>query len=179
MARAYFGCAGCGAQTTVWGRNRRDADDKAAWYQKQWHLCDACRAAGRAAENEAAATDNAERGLPALTGSPKQVAWAETIRSKAVTEIEQAAGSLLAMLAADVVKTLGEGRDIELGELRDAATLLIVERRDETSASWWIDHSHTDWTVDIRQDLRKRLPALAPTATAAMTAAARNSARVA
>jgi len=43
----------------------------------------------RAAENKAAAEKNTEAGLPALEGSEKQIAWAETIRSSKITEIEE------------------------------------------------------------------------------------------
>lgn len=45
--------------------------------QMRQHPCLACR-------NAEAAAANAEAGLPALTGSPKQIAWAESIRAKAV-----------------------------------------------------------------------------------------------
>lgn len=63
----------CG--TDVHGERGR----KAKWYASQ--PCPDCR---RAEENAAAAQSNREKGLPQLEGSPKQIAWAETIRCAAV-----------------------------------------------------------------------------------------------
>ena len=40
-------------------------------------------------QNKQAAEENAEEGLPALEGSDKQVAWAETIRARFLRRIEE------------------------------------------------------------------------------------------
>ena len=42
----------------------------------------------RAAASAQASEANTRSGLPALTGSPKQVAWAETIRAKKIADAE-------------------------------------------------------------------------------------------
>lgn len=64
--------------------------------QREWRiskleseLCSDCLAHQREKENQANAQLNAESGLPALTGSEKQIAWAETIRAKAYQAYSQ------------------------------------------------------------------------------------------
>ncbi len=81
MAKADFKCADCGASVRVSGHNRSDADRKAAWHEAEGHVCDDCAAKRRAAENAVAAAANLAEGLPALTGSEKQIACAAKTRS--------------------------------------------------------------------------------------------------
>lgn len=56
--------------------------------------CPACLAAARQAEHAAQSTKAAQEaqaaGLPALTGSPKQIAWAETLRAEALQRAKDA-----------------------------------------------------------------------------------------
>lgn len=80
--------------------------------------CSDCVAAKRAEENAAAAKENAESGLPALTGSDRQIGWAETIRKRLLDEV------------GEVLPELG-GK-----EWFPAAMQTIQSQR---SASWWID----------------------------------------
>lgn len=89
--------------------------------QREWHLehdshiCDDCTARLRAEQNAKAAAENAAAGLPVLEGTPKQVAWAESIRAKLLAEV----------------------RDAVRDNVKDAAVAVISAH---TSASWWIDN---------------------------------------
>jgi len=65
---------------------------------------------------------NAMAGLPALVGSPKQVAWAETIRADKLAEME--------WIVNKGVKP----------EHRETLQFALDNIRQRTNASWWIDH---------------------------------------
>lgn len=79
-------CATCGTVFIVprFGSNRRDADQSAAWAEAHFDECPDCykkrMAQEREKANTQAAEQSAEMGLPDLVGSPKQIAWATTIR---------------------------------------------------------------------------------------------------
>lgn len=90
MAKAYANCTceTCGSkfEKIMYGTNRRDADSKAEWAERTFTECPECEEkrvrAEREAENAAAEVKSREAGLPPLTGSEKQTAWATTIRQK-------------------------------------------------------------------------------------------------
>lgn len=50
---------------------------------ENYSLCPECEAKKRAEDSAKAADEAKEKGLPALSGSEKQIAWAETLRQKA------------------------------------------------------------------------------------------------
>lgn len=79
MAKATYKCPECGATITVTGHNRNEADRKAAYMEAQGYTCFSCKCKQ---EHEEAEKKAGEMGLPALEGSPKQIAWAESIRMK-------------------------------------------------------------------------------------------------
>lgn len=117
----------------------------------------------RAAASAKAAEANQAKGLPALTGSAKQIAWAESIRASAIAKL----GDLPAL-------ALDRLSEQAAGELRDALILLQSEITDQAEAKWWIDNR--DETVVrepaywVRRQLKDRLDVLAPTAKAEMAA---------
>lgn len=80
----------------------------------------ACTDCWRRQQNEAAQAANV--GMVALTGSPKQVAWAERIRAAARAEISAVIGD----------KTLTAEQQAALDRLYG-----------QSSAGWWIDRSET------------------------------------
>lgn len=94
-------------------------------------LCDSCwqaeKARRRAEENSAAAAANAAAGLPELTGSEKQVAWAETIRRQKLDTLESVLREPFDRMDADPVRL-------------DAALNAI---RIRPEARWWIDNRDT------------------------------------
>ncbi len=88
--------------------------------------CPECEQAKRtkanAAANEAAAKAASEAGLPELTGSEKQVAWAETIRMKVIAQAEEAIA-----------------RTATTPERKAQVAPLLAKLTAQTNAGWWID----------------------------------------
>lgn len=95
-----------------------------AWAADQGQ-CKACQAADKADEVKAVED---EAGLPEMTGSVKQIAWARKIRAEKVGEIVTYIDTMRAKVPAD--KT-------EIYEQRVA--LVMTGLAGKTSASWWID----------------------------------------
>lgn len=84
LAKVEITCTHCGktfeARKTCY--NRKDADNYEAWALENISLCPECRAAQKAAEQEAAAQRIAEA-LPTIEGvSDKQIAFAASLRAK-------------------------------------------------------------------------------------------------
>jgi hypothetical protein len=88
--------------------------------------CPACEQAKRteatAAANAEAAKAASEAGLPVLQGSEKQVAWAETIRMKAIAEAEAAIA-----------------RTATTPERQEQVAPLLAKLKAQDQARWWID----------------------------------------
>lgn len=97
--------------------------------------CPGCRGRQYDERNRAAAEAAEAAGWPALTGSLKQIAWAQSLRSQAVHELGRQVRMAYAWTN-DMV-TL-------------AASLLV---HGHTAASWWIDHrTHKRWLDLIKDD---------------------------
>lgn len=127
IARAWCTCKTCGQEFEV--RVRRNNSSEAKSFEK-WavdHIdeCPDCEEKrlreAHDAENAAAAEKAAEAGLPQLTGSAKQIAWAETIRMKIVTGLT----------------TINPKYHPFMLEVGKAAVRIMTS---ETKASWWIDN---------------------------------------
>jgi hypothetical protein len=106
-------------------------------------LCHECwqkeLAEQREKENQEAAEAAREMNLPQLTGSEKQVAWAETIRQK-----------ILANIDTFIHQEIREERR------NDPKLLEAIEHiKSKTDASWWIDHRTADWSWEIKHLLEK------------------------
>lgn len=138
MAKATITCTcpECGATHyyTAMCHNRREADSWEHYHADEatTRLCPDCyakqraeqRAEEREAENKAAADKAGEFGLPALTGSEKQVAWATTIRQNALdSALMESAGRTTAGMNE-------KGRAFVAG----------VIAKMSAEAKWWIDH---------------------------------------
>jgi len=96
--------------------------------QFQYELCPACRQAEREQKNQQAAAANAAAGLPVLEGTPKQVAWAESIRAEILSGEEEVRARIAAPNApADQVAL---------------AEKALKRVRNQSSAAWWIEHRH-------------------------------------
>ena len=98
--------------------------------REEERLCRACwderAAVERAAATAAAAAVAAAQGLPALTGSPKQIAWAESLRRELLARIATA-------LAGAALTT----------EEQDEADRVVAKIRTQADARYWIDHRTT------------------------------------
>ena len=126
MAKATIECTcpECGAKHawSVTCYNRREADNWEQYHADEatTRLCPECyrkarNAAATAAGEAAAAANN----LPALEGTEKQIAWAQSIRGKAVDCIDKA-------------------------DLKDGVRpYLIAAVAAHTEARWWIDNRYT------------------------------------
>lgn len=119
-------------QVQIYGTNTRG--------QREWRAarlaeepCADCRRAAHQQRNAAAAQVAAQSGLPALTGSERQIAWAESIRL---------AG--LAQLADHATRAARAVEDPAARERVVAVLLHILTRiaSAQTDARWWIDHRH-------------------------------------
>jgi len=106
-----------------------ERERKLEWLAEQ--DCPTCEKAAREARNAkanaAAAQANASAGLPALQGSDKQIAWAETIRAQFIPGL-QAKRAEVQSKATD-----------ENAALVTQAVDMIQSIIDEQSASYWID----------------------------------------
>jgi hypothetical protein len=122
---------------------------------REWKLenydwtCDACKEAEREQKNAAAAERNAERGLPDLEGSEKQIGWAESIRDDKIGDLKELEEEL-------------RGMDPDEEDRRVVRGLLLEElnkARTETDAGWWIDHRDRSLQRLVRKRARKRFEA--------------------
>lgn len=88
----------------------------------QYRLCPACYRAQQLAQ---ATVANEAAGLPALTGSEKQITWAEQIRAKLMAELTEM----------EAIAAKSNGTETQKQQLADAASVL----RAKESAAYWID----------------------------------------
>lgn len=105
--------------------------------------CPECYKAKQQAEkdaaNEQAKKENQEAGLPELVdGTPKQVAWAETIRANKVVSLN----NLLKELKEFIEKSNNEQHKADC-----LCCIKIVESyKAQNSAVWWIDNRHQEFS---------------------------------
>jgi hypothetical protein len=103
----------------------KERDRRAQWLAGQ--DCPTCEAerreAAKRAANAAATQAAQEAGLPELLGSEKQIAWAESIRLKALGEAQEAIE-----------------KNANTPERRAQVAPLMAQLKGENSAAWWIDN---------------------------------------
>lgn len=172
MAKACYQCAECGEDVAVIGCNRKEADRKAAWCTEQEHICSDCQSKQWEADNKKAVEDSKHLGLPELTGSEKQIAWASKIRLDKLKQLEE---GLTKLLSNPVETYFGSKLEEKFGadtakqvmlEYYDAANLIAQELRSETSSKKWIDNYRcSDMSAPsfIRYKIQASLDMLCPT----------------
>ena len=122
----------CGHEAQVKVRGATPARERKLDRERQ-RICRSCAIEKLRSEAEA----SAEAGeLPALIGTPKQIAWAMTLRHKALADAE---------MHLDHLRESGQlkgrvGRDTELFEAQKERVLEPLKAR--TEAAWWIDRRH-------------------------------------
>jgi hypothetical protein len=113
---------------------RPERERKVEWLESQ--QCQQCRLVEDGAR---AAEANAADNLPVIVGSPKQVAWAEQIRRKALDHAARVRqvdpGALAAAMKPEII-ALGT-------EYVQTYEATMTKLRTETSARWWIDNRNT------------------------------------
>lgn len=115
-----FSCGHTG-EIEVFGKN--DEREKTIWKAEHFWICPNCREKEKEEKNQQAAARNQQAGLPPLTGSPKQIAWAETIRAEIMSRLE-------ALPAAD-------------GAAKELKKQVIAFYRTKDKAGEWIDLRNT------------------------------------
>lgn len=131
IAKATCTCATCGQQfeVRVVKYNSREARSFEKWAEENITECRDCEnkrtAARREAENAKAAEASKEAGWPALTGSEKQIAWAESCRANLIGLIEK-----------------HYDKDDEVVQYVKNGIIEILLTK--TTASWWIDNRNAD-----------------------------------
>lgn len=117
-----------------------DRENKIEWYRNNCD-CPDCKRKNHAKENQKASEQAQSLGLVALKGSEKQIAWAETIRVKAIE-------------CAEVVRK--EIEDKASNSATDEKTKLAFEIIIKTieslvnndESSWWIDNRNSLKSLD-------------------------------
>jgi hypothetical protein len=107
--------------------------------REEWLKTQPCQECKHEAESQAAQDFAREQGLPALTGSPKQIAWAERIRKEQIGKVETEAAKYRGMIVK--LQALRELREAETQAIA-AFEAAVAAVRAEASAAWWIDHRH-------------------------------------
>lgn len=136
MAQVPATCTTCGATTHV------TAATTAAAYERRDYLlahggvtCTDCYYAAKKAEAADAATKFAEdNALPALTGSDKQIAWANTIRLKKIAQIDA-----VCVVSSDAP-----------AELADHIAKAVAAVKAQADARYWIDNRDADVRALVR-----------------------------
>ena len=143
-ATAVCTCSKCGKEFVCTNilQNRNAANDWEHWAIAHYTVCGDCYKAElaekRQAANAKAAKENAEMGLPSLTGSEKQIAWAEKLRNDfiaAASELEKEYQKLFERAR----RELGEAAEPEIDKMQKILAAFRAEYLDEASAKVWID----------------------------------------
>lgn len=128
MAKYEVTCPTCEETYTV---NLTGPHKDREWRLENWDwTCDECREKARQEENRKAAEANTAAGLPPLTGSEKQVAWAETIRKQKIATLDEELTK----------RELTDRIDV------DRFNAAVVGLKNKVDAKWWIDNRDTHVT---------------------------------
>lgn len=162
MAHYTVKCEKCGSEFEIQLFGKMD---KREWViENGTHICDECQELERKERNAANAKRNAEQGLPKLTGSDKQIAWAETIRSKCS---EKKAEDFTGFFFQEKLKSMMREGSITIEELQqfDSQCKTILKEafdgmKQNASASWWInnrDDFQSPLAVGVFEKMKKIL----------------------
>jgi hypothetical protein len=153
---------------------------------RQWHIdkaeqdiCSDCWKAKQIEADKQAAEQNAAIGLPALTGTEKQILWAEKIRADKLAMLDKIPGMaayevdaywtwhhLRDAISKDDEKAISAQCESRADLFRVAIQLPIMQKslallREQTKASWWIDNRDTKLSA-ILAELLRNMPAEQP-----------------
>lgn len=143
-ATAICTCKHCGEtfEKVAIKRNRREADSWEQWAADAFDVCPECERKQREEEVARAAEEAKASGMPELTGSPKQIAWAEKIRV-----------DLMARFAAYWEQAKVACDDQETLKRIDQVINYILQNKAKTG--WWIDNRHNSPDTMIRDNFRE------------------------
>ena len=120
-----------------------DRENRINWLENN-SVCQDCYRAAKEAERAAEAKIAAEKnkGLPQLIGTPKQIAWAETIRAEILKD-------------AKMYRANAEAATDPETKIRAEAILNVINGYEaHVSASWWINHRRDSLLADIEATLK-------------------------
>jgi len=123
----------CGHEARVKARGATTARERKLDRERQ-RICRRCAIEKLRSEAEASAEADE---LPALTGTPKQIAWAMTLRHKALADAET---YLDYLRESGQLKGSRVSKDAELFEAQKERVLEPLKT--QTEAAWWIDRRH-------------------------------------
>ena len=152
MAKAIATCTckRCGKKfdkSTI-KRNCREANSWVEWAEKNITVCDECLYAERKTEAADISRRAASAGLPELTGSEKQITWAQQIRYD---------------FAEVVARFWQDVEDGKCGDTTSEQAMASIKRTknvlnyiftSKTSASWWIDNRGMNVRTAIRRNFK-------------------------
>ena len=145
MAKAVATCkckiCGITFEKVAVKRNTREADSWKSWAERTFDICPACE--DRQYEEKAARLAEAAKasGLPELTGSPKQISWAEQIRADQMKKIDAYWEQAKVACDAETLKRIEH--------------VLGYIRQHKAKASWWIDNRNLGPAILIRNNFRE------------------------
>lgn len=147
MAEVELVCSTCGKTFTHRQKryNRADADQYEEWARAHIDTCPDCFRAQKQKEKELEAAARSSQ-LPQLQGSEKQVAWANSIRNKMISENQVAKGLIDgefenpdgSVLTFQQAQEFWVGAEFEESEKKTVDT--VIKLFTETQAKWFIDH---------------------------------------
>lgn len=144
MAKSLVPCAtqDCAGEILVVERNRATADRRARQHR---------------AESKQAAQQASADGLPTLTGSPRQVQWAEALRRQWLDQADR-------WLAGDREERnpYRHGYAPELDGDDPRYLTALAQIRQECRASWWIDHRDQHPGKILDQHATRHAPGTTP-----------------
>jgi hypothetical protein len=117
-----------------------------------------------AAANAEAAASNAEDGLPSLTGTEKQIAWAESIRKELLERCAKGIETIEANKAkvnsdpeeyAHVIDRLNQDGFSSFDEFVSLAAAAVERLKAEEKASWWIDNRGESVDVIVKKKAKE------------------------
>ena len=131
---------GCIKEKQLYGK-AEDRQRYIAWARREG-ICPDCTAVDA---DKARDAFEAERELPPLAGTDKQIAWARQLRAKKLDEIETWLEAMRQKVPADKIDVYEEQR---------AATMQVLFA--EVRAAWWIDRQHSNAQDMASEAYRRR-----------------------
>lgn len=144
-ARAICKCEDCGAEFEIHKEciNRAEADRYEEWAARHYTVCDDCKQ-----KRVEKTVDDA--GCAQLTGSPKQIEWANSIRAKFINYVNARVKELKTTAKYD-----SNNADKYFEHIKMFKDTLNYVLSTKTESKWWIDHrtySGMAWDSFIRNE---------------------------
>lgn len=131
-------------QIQIYGTNAHGERDRTAAYEAERDCTDCYQvriARERREANALAAEQATAQGLPVLTGSPKQIAWAETLRAQAMDKVAAERDEIRRLTSRAAAGAGPTGGFYALMRENSAALDHIEAKlREITNSRWWIDN---------------------------------------